>query len=240
LIEGRRADALKAARKVAALAFENACGPNAAVEAPRFRHLPWMTSVKFGQWDDVLSVPQPPATNDFLIDRAMWHFTRGVAFAAKGKAESAMSEHEQMLKLIRSDEVKKLDNPQFPATGILAVAEHWLAASVAGARGDSAAMIEQFEKAVAAEDSLPYMEPAYWPLPVRPALGAALLKTGDAERAEQVFRDDLQRWPRNGWSLFGLEQSLRRQGKDQSADMVHRQFEEAWERADVRLDLAMF
>ena len=50
----------------------------------------------------------------------------------------------------------------------------------------------------------------------------------------------LKRWPRNGWSLFGLEQTLRAQGKDQAADSVQSQFEKSWERADTRLDLNWF
>jgi hypothetical protein len=54
-----------------------------------------------------------------------------------------------------------------------------------------------------------------------------LLQSGDAAKAEQVFREDLRRWPRNGWALFGLEQSLRRQGQGQSAELVRRQFDEA-------------
>ena len=87
---------------------------------------------------------------------------------------------------------------------------------------------------------MPYMEPSYWPIPVRPTLGAALLQSGDATKAEAVFREDLQRWPRNAWSLFGLEQSLHAQGKTEPAQDVHRQLHDAWQRADVNLDLAWF
>jgi len=101
-------------------------------------------------------------------------------------------------------------------------------------------MIEHLQKAVAAEDAIPYMEPSYWPVPVRPALGAALLQSGDAAQAERVFREDLRRWPRNGWGLFGLEHSLRDQGKSESAALVAREFEAAWKRADVQLTLEWF
>jgi tetratricopeptide (TPR) repeat protein len=240
LFEGRTADALAAAQKAADIAIDNACGPSKAVEAPRFRHLPWLTLARFGRFDEVLKVGQPPSTNDYLIDRVMWHFTRGLAFAARGEAESADNEHRQLVKLAESEDAKKLDSPQFPATSVLGIAKHWLAGKVAGARGDSQAMIQHLENAIASEDALPYMEPAYWPLPVRPTLGAALLKVGEAAKAEQVFRDDLKRWPRNGWGLLGLEQSLRAQGKPQAADGVHRQFEAAWKHADVKLDLAWF
>jgi TolA-binding protein len=101
-------------------------------------------------------------------------------------------------------------------------------------------MIAQLEKALALELALPYMEPSYWPVPVRPTLGAALLQTGEAAKAEQIFRDDLKHWPRHAWSLFGLEQALRAQGKSQQADDVHRQFVAAWEYADIELDLDWF
>ena len=238
--QGRSAEAMRAANQVAANALENYCGPKKAVEAPRVRHLPWLTSARFGRWEEVLKVPQPASTNDFLVDRAMWHFCRGLAFAARKQADDAERELAELSRLAQSEEAKKLDNPQFPVTGMLAVADELLAGKVAGARGDTAAMIGHLEKAIATEDAIPYMEPAYWPFPTRPTLGAALLQTGDAAKAEQVFRDDLKHLPRNGWGLFGLEQSLRAQGKNQSADLVHRQLDEAWKRADAKLELVAF
>ncbi|HUR47672.1 MAG TPA: hypothetical protein VMZ27_17445, partial [Candidatus Saccharimonadales bacterium] len=72
------------------------------------------------------------------------------------------------------------------------------------------------------------------------ALAAALLRSGNAAKAEQTFREDLQHWPRNGCSLFGLERALREQGKKEQADDVQRQFTDAWSHADVALDLAWF
>jgi hypothetical protein len=240
VFEGRSAEAMRAANQAAQYANENYCGPRKAVEAPRLRHLPWITAARFGRWDDVLKVPQPSATNDFLMDRALWHFARGLAFAANRQADAAAREQAELSELLQSDEAKKLDNPQFPATSVLAIADHLLAGKVAGARGNQRSMIEHLEKAVAAEDATPYMEPAYWPFPTRPTLGAALLQTGDAAKAEQVFRADLKIFPRNGWGLFGLEQSLRAQGRNQLADTVNRQLAETWKRADVKLDLAAF
>ena len=240
LFQGRSADALSNARKTAEVALENYCGPKKAVEGPRLRHLPWLTLARFGRWDEVLKVQQPAMTNDFLIDRAMWHYSRGLAFAAKNQPEQASTELTEMSKLVNSEDAKKLNNPAFPATAMLAVAEQWLAGKVALAKGDKPAAIEHLQKAVKAEDEMPYMEPSYWPLPVRPALGAALLQAGRSAEAEQIFREDVQRWPRNGWGLYGLEQSLRAQGKADSADIVQREFNEAWKRADVKLQLAWY
>lgn len=240
LFEGRSKDALRTANQAAAYAMENYCGPKKVLEAPRLRHLPWLTLLRFGKWDEVLAIAQPPGTNDFLVDRALWHFTRGLALAAKKDAAGAEREQLALGAIAASDEAKKLSSPAFPVADTLAVSAHWLAGKAAGATGDTRAMVEHLEKAVAAEEAMPYMEPSYWPIPARPALGAALLQAGDAAKAEQVFRDDLKRWPRNGWALHGLEQALRRQGKEQAAELVQREFNAAWQRADVKLELDWF
>lgn len=240
LFQGRSAEALANANKTADVALENYCGPKKALEGPRLRHLPWLTLARFGRWDEVLKIKQPPMTNDFLIDRAMWHFVRGLAFAAQKQAEPAATELAEMSKLVNSTDAQKLNSPQFPATAMMAIAEQWLAGKVAQAKGDSADAIAHFQKAVKAEDEMPYMEPSYWPIPVRPSLGAALLQAGRSADAEVIFREDVQRWPRNGWGLYGLEQSLRAQGKADSADIVQREFNDAWKRADVKLQLAWY
>jgi tetratricopeptide (TPR) repeat protein len=240
LFEGRSADAMRAARQVADIAIDAVCGPTPVLEAPRFRHLPWLTSLRFGRWDEILAVNEPPATNSFMVDRVMWHYTRGLALAALTQADAAAEEHARMVALLRLPEVASLDTPYFPATGILKVAEHVLAARIAQARGDSPTMIAQFDEAVAAEDALPYMEPAFWSLPTRQSYGAALLQAGEPARAEEVFRKDLELFPRNGWSLFGLEQALRAQGRTQAAEGVHREWNQAWKHADVLPDLAWF
>jgi tetratricopeptide (TPR) repeat protein len=240
LMEGRSKDALRTANEAADYAMDNYCGPKKAVEAPRLRHLPWLTLARFGKWDEILTLPEPANTNDFLVDRAIWHFTRGMAYAARKDAAATEREQQALAAIAASVEAKALSSPVFPAADTLAVSAEWLAGKAAGAKGDTQGMIKHMEKAVADADAMPYMEPAYWPIPVRPALGAALLESGDAAKAEEVFREDLKRWPRNGWSLLGLEQSLRRQGKTQSADLVQREFGTAWKRADVKLTLEWF
>jgi len=240
LFQGRAADALKAAQQTAEVAVENYCGASKAVEGPRLRHLPWLTMARFAQWEDILAIQQPPETNDFLIDRAIWHYTRGLAFCAKHSPQKAEQEHNAMLRLVKSEDAAKLNSPVFPATDTLAVPIHLLAGKIAEAKGDNRTMVSELRRAVEAEDALPYMEPAYWPVPTRPTLGAALLKAGDPTEAEKIFREDLKAWPRNGWSLYGLEQSLRAQGKTDSANLVQREFERAWKRADTPLSFASY
>ena len=88
-----------------------------------------------------------------------------------------------------------------------------LDARIAWARGSQAEAIRSWTKAVAAADKVPYDEPPVFFYPVRESLGAALLLAGNAAEAERVFRDDLVRHPRNARSLFGLHESLVKQGK---------------------------
>ena len=240
LYEGRSREALKAARDAAIYAVENYCGPAKALEAPRFRHLPWLTLLRFGKAKEILAVPMPAATNDFLIDRAVWHFVRGLAFVSQKDAEAAMRESQALAGIARSEDLKKLENPQFPATSVVAVAEHWLAGRAAEAGGNFEKAAGELRQAVELEDAMPYMEPAYWPLNVRPALGALLLRAGQPEKAEQIFREDLRKTPRNGWGLLGLESALRAQNRYDAAEVVSRQFAETWRNADTALDLNWF
>ena len=54
------------------------------------------------------------------------------------------------------------------------------------------------------ELALPYDEPWGWMTPVAHALAALLLEQGHRDEAEAVYREDLERWPENLWSLQGL------------------------------------
>jgi hypothetical protein len=58
--------------------------------------------------------------------------------------------------------------------------------------------------------------------------------------AEHVYRDDLAHHPENGWSLYGLSQALKRQGKTTEALTVKLQFDKAWQHADIKLESSCF
>src|SRR5690606_36568521 len=115
-----------------------------------------------------------------------------------------------------------------------------LAGEIAGRRGDAQAAVEHFTRAMQLEDSLQYMEPPFWYYPVRHSLGAALLQAGWGAEAEARYREDLKRFPENGWALYGLARSLRAQGKTEEAARVEGRFRKAWSGADVRLLASRF
>ena len=122
-----------------------------------------------------------------------------------------------------------------PAPEILRLAERVVRGRIAQAGGDHAAAVRHFEAAVALEDRLAYTEPPYWYYPTRQSLGKALLAAGDAAGAEAVYRRDLELYPHNGWSMYGLVLSLEAQGKAEEAAAEREMFQHAWSLADVEL-----
>ncbi len=113
----------------------------------------------------------------------------------------------------------------------------WDRYSLAGKDYDGA--IAALSEAVAIEDTLPYDEPPAWHAPVRQSLGAVLLAARRPAEAETAYREELRRNPENGWSLFGLEQALRAQGRKDEAKAVAERFERAWMHADINECAAM-
>jgi tetratricopeptide (TPR) repeat protein len=183
--------------------------------------------LRFAKWDDVLSLPQPDAKLKGLM--FVWHYGRGCAFAAKGAAAKAEAEREAM-------EATYKQIPAGLAFGMMFndwrtmhdLAAGTLNARIAAARGDLRGAIDNWRAAVSVQDHMNYDEPPDWYYPVRESLGAALLRDGQAAEAEQVFRDDLQKNPRNPRSLFGLWKSLEAQRKTVDAHWVQTSFNAAW------------
>ena len=123
------------------------------------------------------------------------------------------------------------------AQTFLELATNILDARIAAAKGEHERAIKYWVEAVRIEDGLYYGEPPEWFYPVRESLGAAFLLNGKAEQAEKVFRTDLEQYPRNPRSLFGLLKSLEAQKKSSNVEEVRTEFEAAWKTADVPLEI---
>ncbi len=115
------------------------------------------------------------------------------------------------------------------------IASQVLAGKLVAKQGHYDQAIAHLKKAVQLEDALVYTEPADWYHPVRQSLGAVLLQAGRPAEAEKIYREDLKIYPDNGWSLYGLAQSLRAQNKTGEAQAVQQQFNKAWKYADIQL-----
>ncbi len=197
---------------------------------------PAFVAVRFRKWDDVRKMPDPGPKLPLL--RAGWLWARAMAAAAQGDAPRASTLREAFVIALEAIPEKSMAGPQNSAEAVLAVAADVLDARIAEAKGDSAAAIASWRKAVEAQDRLAYDEPPAWYYPTRESLGAALLRGGQAAEAEAVFRADLEQHPRNGRSLYGLSKSLEAQKKNVDAAFARAQFDTAWKDADtpVRLE----
>ena len=228
-MEGRSKVAIAAARKVAANVQLEMVDAYPGVEF--FKTIPLLSLTQFARWDDILAEPAP--RQDLEFSMAIWHYVRATAFARQGNLDAARSEHARLVPLRTANDVEFLDSLLYPATMLLEIADHLVIGEIAVAERDFDEAISHFEKAVKVQDALPYTEPPFWYYPTRHSLGRALMLDGDAAAAEAVYREDLKQYPRNGWAMFGLVQSLEAQGKD--ATVARENFEFAWRAADVVL-----
>ncbi len=232
-MEGRSAVAYQAATELVAATPAELAG-----ELPflnNFLAMPTLTLVRFGKWDEVLALPRPSENAVFLA--AIDHYARGLAFAAEGSADGARDEAAKLEAIARSDARQVLEIPKafFPGGSMVAIANNILQAELALLEGEGDEAVRLLEEAVAMQDGLPYFEPPYWFASSRLNLGKVLLALDRAADAEAVYRRDLAQYPHNGWSLSGLAQSLRAQGKAAEADQATRQFRDAWKHADVAM-----
>ena len=237
-MEGRSRVAIAAARKVAASIPADAWRTIPLLH--QFFVTPLQVLTRFGKWEEVLREPRPPDDSPFWT--GIGQYARGLAFTATNRLAEA-SQELRALRATAND--KALDGLRVTfsrngATSILAVATEALAGELAAKQGDFEKAIAHLHRGVLLEDSLSYNEPPDWHIPVRQSLGAVLLEAGRPLEAETIYWQDLK-WNReNGWSLYGLMQSLRRQGKMKEAAAIEKRFQKAWAHADIILSSSRF
>lgn len=228
MMVGREAEAMAAARAM----WANV--PPELLEAVAPYIDLWMTSVydvqkRFGRWEAILAEDAPPTY--LPITTAVWRAHRAIACAALHDFDGAHRERAAFLvakQQIPADSVFGDD----PAHRILTVSEHFIDGEIALQQGDWDTAARHLGAAVAAEDSLSYGEPPQWLQPTRHTLGAVYLKAGRSIAAEQAYREDLEQWPGNGWSLYGLYRALAEQGDVAGAARILAQYDAAWAAAD--------
>jgi tetratricopeptide (TPR) repeat protein len=219
-MEGRSHVAIKAARKSASSIPDGAWR-----EVPllhQFLVAPLFAYTRFGKWDLILNEPRPPEESPFWT--GVWHYARGLAFTATGKPDQAARELSSLENIAAE---KSLDGFRVTfsrngAKAILEIAVEVLAGEMAAKRGDYDKAIARLHRAILLEDNLIYNEPPDWHVP------------------EAIYWQDLQLNRENGWSLFGLMQSLRAQSKEEQAVLVEERFRKAWSQADVTLIASRF
>lgn len=187
---------------------------------------PYFAHVQFSSPETLLALPDPGP--DFVLVKAMWHYARAVAHARKGAAAQAMREIAAIDQIERGADFAAVADWGVPGREIVRTARAVALGRVADAQGNLPAAIAAYREAVAIQDNLPYMEPPYWYYPVRQSLGVALLRTGQLDEAEQVFRASLTRTPSNGWALRGLMEVYKQRGDKAALAATQKRFTTTW------------
>ncbi|MGB5355950.1 MAG: tetratricopeptide repeat protein, partial [Eudoraea sp.] len=197
-----------------------------------FASTPMLSYVRFGKWNDILTIPSPNQEIKHL--NLIRHYARGIAFVRKNNIAEAEEELEAIGILKEDPELKEIVATANNSSDKIAnIAYEVVAGEIASSKGDYSLAIQHLKKAVELEDNLTYTEPAAWHIPTRQNLGAVLLKSGEFEEAEMVYREDLEVLRQNGWSLMGLYKSLSAQGKTEEAAVIKAEYDVAWENADI-------
>ncbi|MBA5861733.1 MAG: hypothetical protein GDA65_03335 [Nitrospira sp. CR1.1] len=232
-MEGRSAEALQAARDLLSKISVDEIVKEPSLEwyAPTLL----LTMARFGQWGELIRQPPPPKALRYTT--GIWHYVRGLAFAATTRFGSAEGELSNLRKSLKVMARAKTAEAKINHT-LLKIAERVLAGEIAARKGHFEAGIQALRDALHLEATVPYSEPPFWFQPVRHNLGAVLLLAGHASEAESVYREDLRLNPENGWALHGLVHSLEAQQKNwaQEAARLHT----AWAQADVALTGSRF
>lgn len=238
-LTGSRRLALHAAEQTAKRADRAVMGEAPMEFMQQYVVAPPLTQVRFGDWDAILADTAAPSEPPYPA--AIRHFARGMAHLRKGDLAEAARDADALHAIAVDPAMAKVGFFDINhADGVLRVADALLRGELLRTQGQHTQAIAALREAVAAEDALAYNEPADWPLPVRPYLGAALLEAGDAKGAAEAFNQDLKTYPLNGWSLYGLAQAQRELGQADAARETSKRQADAWQWADAPLAAARY
>jgi tetratricopeptide (TPR) repeat protein len=227
---GRSEDAIKAARSIG-----EKVPPDVVKQVPALEYLsPTLlyTLARFSRWDEILRQPAPDSALRYTT--GIWYYARGLAYVATSRPDSAAAERDRLRGVsdgIPAEQMMNLNSTK----ALLEIALNHLAGEMAAKQDNTDEAVKQLRRAAAVEDELRYDEPPAWYMPIRQRLGAVLLDARRPKDAEKAFREDLARRPENGWSLHGLAESLKAQGRTREATKVEARFQQAWTSADVQL-----
>lgn len=228
---GQSDAAIEAAEKVATLMPKELLGQPGMDFLQHWSIRPLLVRIRFARWQEILDTPAPDSSMPHAT--AMWHYARGRAFVAGGDIEKAEAELKALRDIAESEAITSIHMEFNESADLLAVADKVLAGWIDTAAGRFDDAEKALHEAIAREDALLYGEPPEWTVPVRQDVGAALMVAGRYDKAEQAFRQDLDRFPKNGWSLHGLAAALKAQGQLAEAEMMQQEFDKAWENADT-------
>jgi tetratricopeptide (TPR) repeat protein len=232
-LEGNSKKALEASWMVSRKADKKYLHELATVQ--HYYIIPYYVMVHTAKWDDIMKLPVPGESLKY--PRAIWHYARGMAFAAKNDLENAARELAAIQKYTEDESLKSFRIWDVnSAHEIISIAALVLEAEIALFKKQFDQSVALLQKAVSIEDGLMYQEPPDWFFSVRHSLGHVLVQAGRFAEAEKVYYDDMKTYPENGWALIGLYNSLKGQGKTTEADQVKKRFDKSWQWSDIKIN----
>ncbi|HEU4469781.1 MAG TPA: hypothetical protein VFR58_01740 [Flavisolibacter sp.] len=232
-LEGNSKKAIDAAWRLSRNADKTYIQENPAIQ--HYFSIPYYVLVHLGKWDDILKLVEPDPALEY--PGAIWHYARGMAFAAKGRLEEASLELAAVKAIAKNDALRtKLIWETNSVADLIQIADLVLDAEVEGKKKNFGDAIKLLRSAVAIEDKLTYQEPPDWFFSVRHSLGHLQLQARLFSDAEQTYQQDLLTYPENGWSLMGLIKSMEGQGRKDDAAAVRKRFNKAWAWADLEIN----
>ena len=229
-VQGNYDVAIKAAHDAKTRATRN---PSNTHRNQRSIAAPWLVEKIFGRWDNLLG--QQPSHSGLPYLDGMWAYALGSAYLATADVKAAEVQLRHLQALSNAANADEYRIGATAASTVLKLAALALQGELLESNGDLNAAIAVYKQAVQLEDQNNYTEPPDWPQPMRHYLGSALLKAGNNAEAEQVYRKDLRWNQKNGWSLFGLQIALERQGKKAEAAKILEEYQVAWRFSNTKL-----
>ena len=192
---------------------------------------PTINNVRFGKWDVILN--DAPVNEQHVYASTLWHWARAMAYAGKNNFAAVEIELKIVKEKMQLPDMLVVLAPYNAPVDAAKVGVKLLEGIIAAKQKNHTKALSLLNEAVVLEDAMIYNEPKDWLLPVRAYLGTVLLQAGNATKAAAVFEEDLQENPNNHWSLYGLYQALLKQKKTAAARAVKKQFDVAFEDADI-------
>ena len=202
--------------------------------------------IRFGKWQDILSLEIPTDTSLYCVTTATIFYAKGVANAALGNVSTAADCQKHFKEVQSRVPETRYDWPN-KCVDALKVAEAMLEAEIAYRRGTYDLAWQHFKTAIKHDDNLNYSEPWGWMQPTRHAYAALLLEQGHIDEAANAYAEDLglagqlprgHQHPGNIWALTGYVECLEKLGRKEEIERLRLQLQRAQNAADVDVQVS--
>jgi tetratricopeptide (TPR) repeat protein len=213
----------------------------------RYMTAPLLTLVANRNWGAIVAYPPPPedcynqppfkpTRGGCVILNGMWHWARGMEFAARGDKDLSKQQLDEMGRAMDRVGMDTWGNNRawdvMNVGRLLLQAHHqWISSQ------SKADALTSLQKAVDQESKLTYDEPPQWFPTARESLGGAHLVLGNYAQATKAFAEELKLHPGSGRALYGNMRALQRlPDKQKEAAEARIAFCDAWKNADYMMN----